>query len=479
MLRSLRRAALCLAAFLVPAILASCGGGGGVVGSGGTGRGHTGLAIGTVNGFGSVIVDGVAFDDSSAAVVSEVAPGVDAVTQTLLGERVSVDYDANGVASVVHIDVALSGLVAGSVTAGGFSMLGQTVTIDAGAGAGSTTQFGGGYTQASDISPGDAVDVSGIIVVQAGSYVVQATRIDKLAAPPAYLRVSGLVSGLSRASGVVSLALGNLAIDATQAAILPAGTALANGQAVTVLAPPATFLASGPGAPALQAAQIRISSVEGSGLEALVSGFVSGLDAPAGTFVLGGRTVAFAGVTVSPAGTAPADGQYVQVGGTIATDGSLTGSSVSVRAGAAADQAELRGDIVGLDAAAAAFTIRGAAVDASGASLSGCPTAGLSDGLYVQVDGSLGSSGVVAQTIQCQNEPSGGTVERDGVASAVDLAAMSFTLTRESGATLTVDWSNTTYFGGVTPATLAGKSVGVEGKLVGGILMASKVSLDD
>jgi hypothetical protein len=35
-----------------------------------------------------------------------VVPGVDAVSQALFGERVSVDYDANGVASVVCIDIA-------------------------------------------------------------------------------------------------------------------------------------------------------------------------------------------------------------------------------------------------------------------------------------------------------------------------------------------------------------------------------------
>jgi len=46
-----------LAGALALVTLASCGGGG-VVGSGGTGV-STGLTVGTVSGFGSVIVDGV------------------------------------------------------------------------------------------------------------------------------------------------------------------------------------------------------------------------------------------------------------------------------------------------------------------------------------------------------------------------------------------------------------------------------------
>jgi hypothetical protein len=44
--------------------------------------------------------------DIASRTVSEVVPGVDAVSQALFGERVSVDYDANGVASVVCIDIA-------------------------------------------------------------------------------------------------------------------------------------------------------------------------------------------------------------------------------------------------------------------------------------------------------------------------------------------------------------------------------------
>ena len=45
-------------------LLASCGGGGIADLAGGVGSGGSGLAEGTVTGFGSVIVDGVVFDDT-------------------------------------------------------------------------------------------------------------------------------------------------------------------------------------------------------------------------------------------------------------------------------------------------------------------------------------------------------------------------------------------------------------------------------
>ena len=471
------RAVIGLAGMLVLATLASCGGDG-VVGSGGTGRGNTGIAIGTVNGFGSVIVDGVSYDDLNARVVSETAPGVDTLSEVQLGDRVSITYAGPGIASVVRIDTALSGPVATAFSSGRFSMLGQTVVINAGSGLGPTTQFGGGYLQATDIVVGDPVDVNGVLVQQAGSWVIAATRVDKLSAAPAYLRVSGLVGSLS-ASGPTTFALGGLTVDASSAAVLPAGTPLADGQAVTVLAAPADYTVSGPGAPRLRAAQVRIAALQSGALDDYVSGSISRLDAAAMTFLLGAQPVSYAGATITPARASPANGRYVQVQGRVGSDGSLTASTVAIRDAETEDDSELRGNIVAFDSATNHLTVRGVLVDASTATLQGCPASGLANGLYVQITGSLGTAGVVAQVIRCESEPSGGTVERDGVAGAVDLGARTFTLTRQQGSTVSVEWTDTTYFGGATPSTLSGKPVEVQGTFIGATLVASKVKVDD
>ncbi len=465
-----------LAAALALAALASCGGEG-VVGSGGTGI-STGMAVGTVNGFGSVIVDGVVYDQRGAAVVSEVAPGRDAVAEVKLGDRVAVEYEVVGVASVVRVDAAMSGAVASAVSKGEFSMLGQTVSINTSGAAGPITQFGGGYGQASDLRAGDPIEVHGVLVRQTGATRIQATRIDKLATAPAYLRVTGLVSDLST-GGAATITLGALTVETTGAAVVPASSSLAKGQTVTVLALPNTLTAPSASTWRLRAAQIRIRELRSGGLDDSISGSVSHLDTLARTLTLGSVLVNYSAAAVTPAASALANGQYVLARGRVGADGTLAASSLTIRDAGSDTEAELRGNIRNFDAATGRFIVRDVLVDPTGAKLEGCPAAGLADGLFVEVEGALGSTGVAARKIKCEDEPSDASVEREGVASGVDVAAMSFSLAQKKGEAVSVRWTSTTYFGGVTPKSLDGKKVNVEGSLVGGVLVASKIKADD
>lgn len=469
-----------LALLLTLAVAASCGGGAGegVVGSGGTGV-SAGLAIGTVNGFGSVIVDGVSYDNRTAPVVAEIAPGQDVVAEIKLGNRVSVDYEAMGVARLVRVEAALSGALTSAVSKGQFAMLGQTVVVNSSGASGPITQFGGGYGQAADLHVGDAVEVNGVLVRRDDGYLVQATRIDKLASAPAYLRVTGLVSELG-AEGAMQFALGALSVDARDAPALPASTALANGQMVTVLALPQTLKVPSAGTWRLQAAQIRIRELPGgSSVDDYVSGSISHLDAQARTMSLGSLRVNYAAAVLAPAMVTLANGQYALVRGKVGADGALVASTVTIRDGASDSEAELRGNVVAYDAVSGGFSVRGVTVDASGAKFEDCPAAGLADGVYVEIEGSLSSTAVLARKVHCESEPAGASVEREGVAQAVDVAGMSFSLAREHGAAVKVRWTATTFFGGVQPQSLAGKSVHVEGSLVGDVLVASKVKHDD
>lgn len=476
-LTAARRATRRLAALLFAVTLGACGGGDGVIGSGGTGS-PLGMTVGTVNGFGSVIVDGQSFDDRDASVVTEVAPGVDAITEVKLGDRVSVEYETPGVASVVRVEAALAGSVASVDAAGRFTVLGQSVAVNGDGAAGPITQFGGGYAQAADLRAGDAVEVHGLIVRHAGDVQIQATRIDKLAATPAYLRVSGIVGALQ--TGVSpSFALGALTVDVGTAPVLPSGVALASGQAVTVLALPASVTAPPASAWRLQAAQVRIRELRDEGLEDSVSGAIGQLDTSAKTFVLGGLRVDYAAATLSPAGWTPVDGQYVRVEGSVAADGSLVAASVTLRDTGSDSEAELHGNVSGYDPATVRFTVRGVTVDGSAASLEGCPSGGLADGLYVEVAGSTSSSGVVASKIHCEDEPSDASVEREGTAGSVDTAAHTFVLITEHGSVVSVRWTDTTYFGAVTTATLDGRKVKVEGSFEGSVLVARKVKQED
>jgi hypothetical protein len=410
-------------------------------------------------------------------VYSEVGPGNDALTEVRLGHRVAIDYEAAGVASLVRIEAALAGPV-GAVSGGGqFTMLGQTVTTNAGAATGPITQFGGGYARATDVQPGDSTEVHGLLVRQTSGYVIQATRIDKLPAAPAYLRVTGLAGALVASSSVM---LGTLKVDTSAANVLPVGTALASGQTMTVLASPASLVAAASGAAvSVKAAQVRVRLLGGSELDDYVSGSVSQLDTTAKTFTIGSLVVRYAAAALLPAGTALASGQYVLVQGRVGADAALAATSVTIRNTASDEEGELKGNLSGFALATKRFTVRGVSVDASGARLSGCPSAGLADGLFVEVRGALVGTGVVAKTVQCEAESASSTVERKGTVSVVDTTAKTFTLVTKASSVVSVKWSDKTFFDNLSPAALAGKAVQVEGQLSGSVLMAAKVEPAD
>lgn len=460
---------------LVVAMMPSCGGG--VVGSGGTGS-PTGLAVtvGTVNGFGSVIVDGVSYEDGSASVVEETAPGVQSPADVKLGDRVSVDYQTPGVATVVHLDPTLVGPVASAGSNAQFTVLGQTVTVNASGASGPVTQFGGGYASSLDVRAGDFVEVHAVLARQdEGSYRFQATRVDKLAQAPTYYRLSGVAS----ATGASSFRLGGVAVDAGSAAVLPAGSTLATGQYLSVLASPAT-LGTGPaGVLSLKAAQVSVVQISASPLVDTLSGAMSLLDTNAKTFTLGGVLVHYQDAAVSPGGISFGNGLYVVVAGVVGSDASLAATSVTVRDAGSDSESELKGNLSGYSASSATFAVRGVSVDASTATLANCPATGLSNGQFVDVQGTLIPTGVKAATVQCSGEPAGATVERSGVAGSVDSTGKTFVLKLSDGTTVPVAWSANTYFGDVTPSTLAGRTVQVQGQFSGSTLNASKIEVDD
>jgi hypothetical protein len=468
--RFARRAVVTILAL---ALLSACGGDGSV-GSGGTGA-DVGQIQGTVNGFGSIIIDGGVYDVRTATVVQEVTPGQDATAEAKLGHRVSVEYTSPGVAASVRIEPALVGAVS-ALTAGGMTVLGQNVTVNGRVSAGPPTVFGGGYTGLGDVRVGDSVEIHGIVVPAAVGYSLQATRVERTDAP-AWLHVTGLVAAL--ASPPTAFMLGALAVDARNATVLPVGSSLANGDAVTVLAPASGLTSTATASPRIAAAQIRKAGLREASLDTYVSGRVASLDTLAKTFRLGAQRVRYGSASIAPSTTALAEGNYVQVRGAVATDSVLDAAVVTVRADDSASEVELRGNVLAYDALSGQFVVRGVLVDGRTASIRGCPAAGLADGLYVEVHGTSAGAGVVASSIACERESADSTIEREGRAGSVDVAAMTFTLTTESGSLHAVRWSATTYFGSVTPQTLAGKKVEVEGSLSGSTLVATKVKLSD
>ncbi len=453
---------------LVGWVLVGCGGG---VGSGGTGV-ASGVTDGTVNGFGSVFVDGDRFDDSAVAAYAETAPGVQTQADARLGARVEVESEL-GKATRLRVEAALVAPVE-SVSADGFQVLGQKVRINATASNGPVTQFGGGYAGFATVQPGDAVEVHGFTLRTAAGFELQATRVQRLAAVPAFVRVSGLASNVDAAG----FDLGSLRVISAGAAMLPAGAPLVSGQSVTVLAPRVSLMpASGP-AQSLHAAQVRIRVLGQAGDQVATSGGVGSLDLGAGRFDLGGTMVDYRQASVRPEVGALVAGRYVQVRGTLAADGTLMADTVRVLDGRSSAEAELKGNILGLDATGLRFQVRGVDVDASRADIEECPGGRLTEGAFVEIEGRLGPTGVIAKSVQCKDAPTDATIERKGVAGSVDGANRRFVLTRSDGSTLAVSWTELTYFKNVTAVTLSGQQVEVTGQLVDGVLVAKKIQVE-
>ena len=85
---------------------------------------------------------------------------------------------------------------------------------------------------------------------------------------------------------------------------------------------------------------------------------------------------------------------------------------------------------------------------------------------------------MIAKSVHCEDETDDATVERKGVAESVDAAASVFMLRPDTGTPLTVRWTPAPISRTSRAATLAGQRVEVEGKLVDGVLVAQKVSVE-
>ena len=186
-------------------LLASCGGGGIADLAGGVGSGGSGLAEGTVTGFGSVIVDGVRFDDSQAKVTEEGPTGVREAALKI-GQRVRISSSANNVAESIEVITELVGpidqIVADGAQAQRLTVLGQQVRVQLEA---STNGAAATWTDFGDLpcAPGCAfaanqwIQAHGtwVLDVASNTYTLLASRVEVIN-PQAKVLVSGVVSKL-------------------------------------------------------------------------------------------------------------------------------------------------------------------------------------------------------------------------------------------------------------------------------------------
>ncbi len=379
------------AAGLAAALLvAACGGGGDAPNAPGSAAAPTeqpaAYNAGPISGFGSIIVNGVRFDDSSAAVSDE-----DSVSHSRselkLGMMVEVDSarvdhsNASGRASHIRMGSSVVGPVqAVNAAAGTLTVLGQAVAISA------TTVFGDGLSGGlATLAVGTVLDVHGLW--DASATVVQATRLEVKTGVPAY-RLRGTIANLDATAKTFSL--GTAVINVATAGIpagLPALANLTNGQRVRVLLQTAPVAGQWV-ATALRTAAPKLEDRAEAHLRGSVTAFSSSTQ-----FSINDTPVNASGASF-PDGTAGLVlGARVEVEGAL-SNGVLVASKVELDDRHAGERhgIELHGAITSADAVNKTFVLRGVTVSHAGSvAFERGTAAGLLVGAQVEVKGVPGA----------------------------------------------------------------------------------------
>ncbi|WPB57534.1 hypothetical protein [Xylophilus sp. GOD-11R] len=365
------------------ALLAGCGGGV----FAGVGSGGSGVAEGTLSGFGSVIVDGVEYSELALA---------DADRSGLkLGQRLRLVFDANNNAQSVEVRPQLRGPVTAALDADGWSRIaGQWVRVvmdnDDISRSGITLLDGFGGTAIAAGQDAVAYGSWAWDPVKA-SQVLIATRVERLATPADPVLLGGVAMAVGD-SGFRLNATNGTAVSATR---MPA---IGEGTIVSLQVARSGLVADGQGAVAMLAAldvqDASLGAVDLSGYQTIrLGGLANRVDSTGGTVTIQGTTLRVAG-----GATGFSDGQFVRAtaeGGT----GSPGPADVRQRGrspvGMPGDDGtglvtELKGLLAGVDwtAASVTFVLRGVTVQADAAQIAqACRSAGSSQTLYVVVTG--------------------------------------------------------------------------------------------
>ena len=337
-----------LRAGAVALLLAACGGG---VETGGTGATGGSYVEGPITGFGSIIVGGVRFDDSTAAVEDADGRGRDALR---LGVRVEVESgviatDSSGARSATATRVRLASDLLGPVTSVGqqgalIAVLGQSVRVT------QATVVEGVPGGAASLAVGDAVEVSGFVEPGAAADGYVATRIERRSSAPTSYRVRGVVRDLAG----TTLRVGSQGFDLSATGV-PAG--LANGQFVRLTVGTQQVAGRWP-VVAISVDARRVDDRDEAEVEGLITSLTS-----VTRFAVNGIEVDAANARFEDGTGGILLGARVKVRGRT-TGGVLIASSVDLRGDADPfnDGIDLRDLVKDLDTAAQTFTVRGITV---------------------------------------------------------------------------------------------------------------------
>lgn len=436
------------------ALLAGCGGG---IGSGGTGGAPTGVAIGTVDGFGSVFIGGERCDATSARVEYDgVAGGPEPTRAELrLGQRVEAELDGSSTACkilVARIAPEVVGVVSATAP---LTVAGAQVVVNTDPAEGPVTVFDG-YDSAADIAIGDRIEVHGKAIAAGAGVAIRATRIERKPLGDSWVRVAGVIANLDPTARTFTLGALTFSYDASTT-ILPAGTALANGQTVAAWSLSAV---SGNSATARFIRVLRRSFPNEAAVR--VQGPVSGCNGtnPCTEPVIDGVPVQITASTTFTWGRASdvVDGRAMHVRGTFdATSGKLVATAVAVRRfDPNAGLITLLGTVgeYSSDGTSANFRVRGVPVTTDGGTNFGCV---VDDGRLVAVAGHIVGSSVLATRIDCPTLAVGNVIDVYAQVTSLDTTARTFRLAGVGPllSLMTVHYGDATVFDGFGSTPLA------------------------
>ncbi len=383
-----RRIATGLAQVLfAAAVLAGCGGGGSDSSSGSSDT-ATAYAAGPISGFGSVIVNGVRFDDSSARISDDddVAVNRDDLRLGMMAEvqgaGVATDsLGRHGRALAIRIGNEIVGPVSAvDTTAKTLTALGQTIDVS------DNTLFGERITGGlAGITVGTVIEVNGALDVTTGHYL--ATRIDVRPNAP-YFRLRGVIAGLDTTAKTFKI--GDALISYAGLSTSDVLATLANGLLVRVRLQ-TTQVAGAWVATRIAGGVRKIENQDQAEVHGLVTAFTS-----ATQFSVNGIVVDASNATFPNGQTGVVLGARVEVEGKVVA-GVIVASKVQLE-----DEREvhirgfeLHGNITTIDTTLKTFVLRGVTVSYAGTAVvyKDGTEADLAVGKQVEVKGVLNLDG--------------------------------------------------------------------------------------
>jgi hypothetical protein len=371
-------------------LLAGCGGGGSEGTSPLGSAAGSSFAAGTISGFGSVILNGVRFDDSKARVTDDDDQLADR-SALRLGMRVeiqggAVNDDGTGPraeASEIRFGSEIVGPVTAIDTAAkSLVVLGQTVLIL------DTTviddRLAGGFAA---ITVGAVLEVHGTRDATTGA--ITATRIEPSAAAAGF-KLRGVVTNLD--STAKTFKIGSALISYAGVTTVPSN--LANGLLVRVRLQTTPVAGAFP-ATRIEAAAPRVDDANEAEIEGSITTFTS-----TATFSVNGIPVDASTATFPNGTTGLVLGAQVEVHGT-SSNGVVTARTVKVESHADrhAEGFELHGVITAIDTTAKTFVLRGVTVNYAATTIDfrKGTAAQLAVGVQLEVRGTLSADGTMLQ----------------------------------------------------------------------------------